>query len=240
VRSDQKGGFSKYRHGGSYSDWGGLPMDRKIKGGASFSGNERDSVYLNREGKEYVSISGISGLDDPGDGRSFAVMDFDRDGWPDLAVASVTAPTLQLYRNQMGDRSSGGVRANRFIAVRFAGGHHGAEPSRDWSNRDGYGAVVTVDLGDATLLREHRAGDGMAAQNSPTLLVGIGERRGARSLKVRWPSGKTQEVGNVAAGSMVTLYENPAHAPGKGGFTVAPYRVESVRPPAQRDLPTLR
>ena len=240
MRSDQKGGFGKYRHGGNYSDWGGLPMDRRIKGGASFSGNERDSVYLNRQGREYTSISGITGLDDPGDGRSFAVLDFDRDGWPDLAVASVTAPTLQLYRNQMGDSSSADVRRNRTIAVRFVGGNHAAEPTKEWSNRDGYGAVVTLELDGTSLVREHRAGEGLAAQNSPTLLVGIGERTEARSLKVRWPSGRTQEIGKVAAGSVVTLYENPAHAPAKAGYTVARYRVDSIRPPAQRDLASLR
>lgn len=240
MRSDQKGGFSKFRHGGSYSDWGGLPMDRKIKGGASFSGNERDSVYLNREGKEYISISGITGLDDPGDGRSFAILDYDRDGWQDLVVASVTAPTLQLYRNQMGDKSSSDVRRNRTIALRFVGGNHSAQPSSEWSNRDGYGAVATLELDGLSIVREHRAGEGLAAQNSPTTLVGIGERTGARAVKVRWPSGRVQEIGPVAAGSIVTVYENPAHSPAKVAHTVAPYAVASIRPPAQRDLASLR
>ena len=119
MRSDKKHGFSNFQHSGSVPDAGQLPLDRKIKGGASFSGNERDSVYLSKGGKDFVNISGITGLDDPGDGRSFVILDYDRDGWPDLVVASVTAPTLQIYRNQMGDKSSAGVQKNQVVAVRL-------------------------------------------------------------------------------------------------------------------------
>jgi hypothetical protein len=204
------------------------------------SGNERDSVYLSKGGKDFVAISGITGLDDPGDGRAFGILDYDRDGWPDLVVASVTAPTLQLYRNQMGDESSAGVRKNQMVAVRFVGGNHSAAPSKEWTNRDGYGVVVAVDLEGMSLVREHRAGEGMAAQNSATMLIGIGERSVAKSLGVRWPSGKTQDIGEVPANALVTVYENPAHSPTGSAVVVKPYKVASIRPPKQRDLATLR
>jgi hypothetical protein len=241
VRSDKKGGFSLFGHlSGSVADSQALPLNRRIRGGASFSGNERDSVYFNQGGKDFVSISGITGLDDPGDGRSFAILDYDRDGWPDIVVASVTAPTLQLYRNQMGDKSSAGVRKNQMVAVRFVGGNHRAAPSKEWSNRDGYGAVLTVDLDGMTFAREHRAGEGLAAQNSATMLIGIGERRVAKSLTVRWPSGKTQDIGKVSANTLVTVYENPAHSPTGSAVVAKPYKVESIHPPKQRDLASLR
>lgn len=240
MRSDKKDGFSLFHHNESAEDWSSLPLDRKIKGGASFSGNERDSVFLNKEGKDFVNISGITGLDDPGDGRSFAILDYDRDGWPDLVVASATAPTLQLYRNQMGDKSSAGVRKNQMFAVRFVGGNHTAAPSTEWSNRDGYGAAITVELDGMTLVREHRAGEGLGAENSATMLVGIGERTGAKSLKVRWPSGKTQELANVPANTLLTVYENPADSPTRSAFVAKPYKIDSIKPPKQRDLATLR
>lgn len=225
MRTQRQGGFASFRH----LD-GALQQGRQIKGGASLSGNERDSVYYNVGGKEFVNISGISGLDDPGDGRSFAILDYDRDGWPDLVVANATAPTVQLYRNRMGDRTSGAIRKNAMLAVRFVGGNHTARPTRSWTNRDGYGAVVTVTLDDLTLLREHRAGEGLAAQNSATMLIGIGERPGARSLVVRWPSGKTQDTGPVSANTLVTVYENPAQSPTGAAFVVEPYRVPATGP----------
>ena len=34
-----------------------------FKQGFSFSGYERDGLYLNREGKKYFEISGVSGID---------------------------------------------------------------------------------------------------------------------------------------------------------------------------------
>lgn len=204
------------------------------------SGNERDSVYLNDGGKGFVSIAGIAGLDDPGDGRSFAILDYDRDGWPEFVVGSVTAPTLQIYRNQMGDPSSGEVRKNQMLAVRFVGGNRTGQPSKEWSNRDGYGALLTVDLDGEILVREHRAGEGMAAQNSATMLIGIGARSAAKSLSVRWPSGKKQDIGKVPANTLVTVYENPAHSPKGSAVVVAPYTVPSIQPPKQRNLAFLR
>lgn len=241
MRSDKKSGFSVFGHlGGSGPGSEALPLSRRIKGGASFSGNERDSVYLSKSGKDFVSISGITGLDDPGDGRSFATLDYDRDGWPDIVVASVTAPTLQLYRNQMGDKSSSGVRKNQVVAVRFVGGNHSAGASSEWSNRDGYGAMLTVELDGNTFLREHRAGEGLGAQNSATMLVGIGSQSAAKSLTIRWPSGKTQQIGKVSANTLLTVYENPAHSPTGTAFVLKPYKVESIAPPKQRDLALLR
>ncbi|MGY8659122.1 MAG: FG-GAP repeat domain-containing protein, partial [Verrucomicrobiales bacterium] len=62
----------------------------------SFSGNERDHLYLNRGGKSFADVSALSGLDLVSDGRSFAYLDYDHDGWLDVAVASANAPQLQL------------------------------------------------------------------------------------------------------------------------------------------------
>ena len=75
------------------------------------------------------------------------------------------------------------------IAVRFVGGNHRARPGTGTSNRDGYGARVEVVVDGTTLLREHRCGEGLAAQNSATMLVGIGAHPAAESVTVRWPSG---------------------------------------------------
>ncbi len=132
-------------------------------------------------------MSGVSGLDHPADGRAFAVLDFDRDGWQDLAVVNANAPLLQLYRNQIGDGE--GDRAG-IVALRFEGGNRVASSNDQWSARDGYGARVLVELGGRTLLREHRAGEGLAAQNSPTMRIGIGESDRADHLESDGPPGR--------------------------------------------------
>ena len=101
-------------------------------------------------------MSGLSGLDSEADGRSFALLDFDRDGWLDVVVVNANAPETQLFHNRAGRFQEGSAPGNRWIALRFRGANDRAVASPGRSNRDGYGARVEVDLGDATLLREHR------------------------------------------------------------------------------------
>jgi len=177
-----------------------------------------------------VDIAAIAGLDDPADGRAFAILDYDRDGWPDVAVMNANTPALRLYRNQIGDHAPGGA-ATQMLALRFVGGNHTAQPTRAWSTRDGYGVRVTVDLGDLTIHREHRAGEDLAAQNSATMLIGIGTHPVATQVTVRWPSGRVQQVAEVPAQTLLTVYENPAHAPTSTGVVAQPYR-QPAGPPA--------
>lgn len=184
-------------------------------------------MFLNRNGDDYVEVSGISGLDHPGDSRAFAVLDFDRDGWQDLAVVNANAPLFQLFRNQMGERRDAG----RMVAIRFEGGNRFAFPSSQWSTRDGYGARALLEVGGRELLREHRAGEGLAAQNSATLHVGIGNAEGVIRLEVSWPSGRRSDTTAVPAGTLVTAYEDPSASPTGAPFVLTPYRARG-QPPA--------
>jgi thiol-disulfide isomerase/thioredoxin len=117
------------------------------------------------------------------------------------------------------------------IAIRFVGGNRTSAPSKQFACRDGYGARVAVDLGDEKLVREHRCGDGWAAQNSPTMIVGVGSRPTAASISVRWPSGKRTSVKDVPEGTLLTAYENPADSPSGEAFTRNPYRIKQTAPP---------
>ena len=47
--------------------------------GASWSGKERNHLFLNRSGEQFEDLSALSGLDHIADGRVFAVLDLDRD-----------------------------------------------------------------------------------------------------------------------------------------------------------------
>jgi hypothetical protein len=203
------------RHGrtdGSYN------VGARLDAGASLSGRERNHLFLNQSGDHFVDLSGISGADSPADGRAFALLDFDRDGWQDLAVVNANAPLFELYRNQMGDGSSAAM-----LALRFVGGNGADQPSQEWSARDGYGAAVTIDLAPGTIIRQHRAGEGFSAQNSPVMRIGLGNRSKVASLEVRWPSGKVQNATDVPARTLVTVYENEVHSPTGEAFVFSPY-----------------
>lgn len=185
---------------------GVLDTSKKVDGkpvirSHSFSGNESNSVFLNHGGTEFENISGVTGLDSPADGRAFAFFDFDRDGRSDIVLTNTNNPQLQLFRNEI-------KSAGKSIKVRLIGGNRLERPDEVWSSRDAYGAHVLVEAGGKTLRRELRGGDGFAAQNSDTLLIGIGEVSEADKVTVLWPSGKESEVSSVKAGSLLIVHEN--------------------------------
>ena len=165
----------------------------------SFSGNERDNLYLNRDGKSFLAVSAISGLDLITDGRSFAYLDYDRDGWLDVAVASANAPQLQLLRNEIGNLMT---QTSNQVTLRLIGSNTENTPSPASSNRDGYGTKITATLESGLVIyREHLCGTGMAAQNSNKMHLGLGASQSIKKLEVVWPSGKTQTIQNIPAGA---------------------------------------
>ncbi len=197
---------------------------RHFTDGVSQSGRERNHFFLSREAARFDDVSGLSGLDHPADGRAFAVLDFDRDGFPDLAVVNANEPFFQLFRNELGD--AGG----RFLVVTLEGANRTAAARPGSSPRDGAGARVEVRVGETRLLREFRLGEGFAAQNHGRLLFGLGEADRAEAVEVVWPSGERQQLTAVEAGTRVHFRQDadperlawtptppPAAAPRDGG-----------------------
>ena len=116
----------------------------------SIASHQRN-VFLRNDGHGgFDEISGALGLDLDQDGRSFAVLDIDRDGDPDLVVmAARQAPQLRVFRNDFETTSAS-------LAVRLVGTK---------SNRDAVGARVTVqtDRMTKTKSRDSRIGISVAA-----------------------------------------------------------------------------
>jgi peroxiredoxin len=210
---------------------------RKLSTGASWSGHERNHLFMGGldDNYQFLRTSGVSGLDDPGDSRAFATIDYDRDGWLDIVLGNVGAPRLRLLRNEFGARDS--AADAHFVALRFVGGNTGATGSEEWSSRDGFGARVELELSDGRhIWREHRIDDGFKAQNSATMLIGIGAAAEVTALTVRWPSGREQAAADIASGTLVTIHEDPAAALGGEAFLRQPYRAErtGVAPASHR------
>ena len=169
----------------------------------SYSGYEKNKFYLNVSGNTFADLSGVSGADDVADGRTWAALDYDRDGWTDIALVNANAPLLSLYRNRIGE-----MKKSNHIKVLLVGGAEGKDPGKGLSNRDGVGAVIEVMSGDRLIKRVRNLGEGYAAQNSATMTIGIGSEDTVQSVKVRWPSGKiTMSESSVKAGSIIVMEE---------------------------------
>ena len=190
--------------------------------GQSFSGKERNKLFFSRRAEQFVDLSVVSGLDNVADSRVLALWDFDRDGWQDMAVVNANAPFLNIYRNEIGAAKNTDDNSH-FIAVRFEGGSRSSRPQKQFGCRDGYGARVHVTTGDVRFVREHRCGEGMAGQNSRTMIVGIGASNVADKVEIRWLSGIRQEVHDVAAGTLLTVYEDGASGPDGAAEMREPY-----------------
>ena len=158
----------------------------------SIASHQRN-VFLRNDGKGgFDDVSGTVGLDLDQDGRSFAVLDLDRDGDPDLAVmAARQTPQLRVFRNDFEDRGTS-------LAIRLTG---------TTSNRDAIGARVTVETEALRRVRIVQAGSGFLSQHSKELLFGLGTSRQVRKLTVEWPSGKTQSFAEVPLGHRFRLEE---------------------------------
>lgn len=156
----------------------------------SLSGRERNRMFF-RHDKNYADVTLVSGADDLADGRSFGLIDFDQDGWTDIALMSLNKPRFKLFKNELGKL----YPDNKPFRFQLVGGHEGAEASTEFSNRDGIGArvVITFESGKKMMMHKQR-GEGFASQNSETLSIGIPSGDSVSKLDVRWPSGKTSTV----------------------------------------------
>ncbi len=125
-------------------------------------------------------------------GRAVAACDYDEDGDWDLAVAHENDPAA-LLRNE----SERGHWLKFFL--------RGEE-----SNRRGIGSRITVRSGDMTQIQELCGGTSYAATHQPALIFGFGERRGPWEVTVRWPSGRTQTLQEVAVDQTLVLEESRA------------------------------
>ncbi|MHB1556778.1 MAG: CRTAC1 family protein [Isosphaeraceae bacterium] len=153
-------------------------------------------------------------------GRGVAHGDLDDDGDIDLVVNHKDAPPA-LLRNDTATQ-------NGWIRVRLVGTR---------SNRDGIGAVVTVTVGDRTIVRHRKGGASYASAHDPRLLIGIGRASLASSVTVRWPSGQVDRLADVPAGSDLIVREG---APIVASFPPPPGRTTLEDAPPASKMPSAR
>jgi hypothetical protein len=91
------------------------------------------------------------------------------------------------------------------------GGNHWIEfaPQGAKSNRDGIGARIKVVAGGITQYNHVSFAAGYASSSAGPTHFGLGASRSAQLVEIRWPSGITQELRNVAADRIVKVLEPP-------------------------------
>jgi tetratricopeptide (TPR) repeat protein len=185
---------------------GWAALNRLMRRGRSWSGNEPHAAFLNVGDGTFADASFISGFGLWDDGRALATLDWDRDGDLDLLLSARNGPRIRMMRNHLvsaRDRSS--------VSLLLRG---------TTCNRDAVGARVELHLGegDAPLVRAVRAGEGYLAQSSSWITVGLGgtDVELARVV-VHWPGGAAETFAGVEPGGAFVLTQGTgratAHAP---------------------------
>lgn len=188
-----------------------FPLADDPKPGAVFrsnalSGGERNRLFIREDGN-YKDLSLVSGVDFREDGRGFALLDYDRDGWLDLGITSPNYPRFRIAKNKMGAQAS---RKNSFVEVTLVGGHESSSPSAEWSSREPFGARVLVTCGDEKRMFQLNCGEGVSTQNSKRIHIGMGTREKIDQVDVFWPSGKKTQHNDILSGSRIVLNESGA------------------------------
>jgi tetratricopeptide (TPR) repeat protein len=164
-----------------------------VRSGRSFSGRERNCVFLNTHQPRFADVSAVSGIDFDDDARAVGRVDWDHDGDLDLWISNRNAPQCRFLRN---DHPAIG----NWIALQLAG---------RVSNRDAIGARVTVSLDrQPPIVRTLRAGDGYMTQSSKWLHIGLGNVLESCSVEVRWPSGAKSTFSDLPVNRRYRLVEN--------------------------------
>ena len=191
-------------------------LNRLVSQGKSFSGYERNPLFLNLEGKGFADVGGLLGVDYDDDARAVASMDWDRDGDLDLWVTNRTAPRVRLLKNNLSS-------SNTFVAIRLTG-------NGSTTNRDAIGARLTLwsaSQPDLKQTRTVRAGDGFLSQSSRWIHFGLGSTDDDLQLTVAWPGGETESFSGLRSNARYAIVQGEGQL-GDPLPSLAQVAVESV------------
>jgi hypothetical protein len=168
-------------------------------------------LLLENTGSRFRDASGVSGPGFAGErvGRTVVSGDIDNDGDLDLLVTS-NGQGVELLLNDGGNRSNA-------LLLRLVGTRSPSTSLRA-SNRDAIGARLLLTAGGRTQVREVTSGSSYLGQNDLRVHVGLGDATIVDRVEIRWPSGRTELVQNVAANQLVVIRE------GAGVVESTPFR----------------
>jgi hypothetical protein len=174
--------YTRFEKGTSTTDFGD----------DSLWGRPPKRFYRNVDGRRFVEVAAVTGLESQANQRGLVVFDANGDGNPDLfATGFLSKPALWVNRNPSHAQA---------LVITLQG--LPAAKTRYRTTRDALGAVVTVEAGGRRRSQVVSAGYSFLSSGSKSLFFGLGDAPRADRVTIRWPSGKLSDLRNVAAGKL--------------------------------------
>ena len=168
--------------------WEGDPW--RISSQHNLSGYERNRVYLNVAGQNFLDMSYLTSADSDGDARCAVAADLNGDGRNELIVRQVSGGALLVFENNFPQR--------HWLRVSLRGVK---------SNRLGIGARLTASVGDRQIVRHLFPVNSYRSQAPSLVHFGLDNAEVVDSLAIRWPSGVEQTLKEVASDQHIVVRE---------------------------------
>jgi hypothetical protein len=164
-----------------------------IKQGDKFPLGQPNQLFHNSGNGSFVEVIDTAGpsFQSLDVSRAAAFGDIDNDGDTDVLVTNNNGPA-RLLMNRAGSQ-------NHWLGLRLVGKESG---------RDMLGAQVEVVISKNKIIRRRARSDGSyLSANDPRVLIGLGGVNEVSAMRVRWPSGKTEEWKALSLNRYTTLKE---------------------------------
>ena len=182
------GDFGGDGHSGVYAVQN---MFAPVKSIGRFDGGLSQLLRGDGKGRFSAVAPAESGLVVTGDAKALAVLDISQDGWPGFLVTRNDSTTL-AFRNA-------GVAGHRPLRIALRG---------PVGNPTAVGARITVGFADGTAESgEVYAGSGYYSQSTPACFFGYPDGNPPKTIRVRWPDGRTSEHTLAAGAASLDLDE---------------------------------
>lgn len=180
-----------------------------------------NNLYINDFATHtFSSLPNANLIGDPLSSQSCAIGDFNNDGKADIAVnnslhgQNTTKSDFALWQNNTSN-------ANNWVKMSLTG---------VTSNIAGIGSRIEFLVNGNWYTRYVHCGISYLAQNSSSLILGIGTNASIQTLRISWPSGVVDIHNNIAAGSIINAVENAGVLPVTWkSFTAEPTQQQSIQ-----------